>query len=114
MRTAYICGILLLVFLSGCDVFFEDSNNETIEQKSIEELKEEYWEKREIQFREYSTNIDKFYLKEGDTEIVVFAICYDKVICYLSYNYDSGSCFRDQDLVERYCNYKLGEKEEKE
>lgn len=67
---------LLLIFLTGC----------------VEETTEV---KKEIRVIEAKTGFDGFIL----------TFCDDKVICYnVEDGYGaSGSCFRDEDLVRKYC-----------
>ena len=38
----------------------------------------------------------------SDNSFMIETICEDKIVCYSSNSY-SNFCFRDEDLVEKYC-----------
>lgn len=108
--------------------FFEEVEEQAVVEKTAKELQREkeaaekklkdakkaYWEKRGINQYEVHELWVEYWLNDEDTEMKVYAMCYDKVICY--YNGINGGmdCLRDSDLVNRYCNYKLGQTEEEE
>ena len=48
-------------------------------------------------------------IRINNAEVVVYPMCEDNVVCYETgafSNGRAGSCFRDQDLVDKYCKVK--------
>ena len=103
MKLKIIMLLLIIISMLGCEYV------EEVEEPTLEELKKEYWEKQDIDLSvEYENYVRYDMSDKGGNSVFVIAYCRDEVICYDGYS-SGGSCFRDKDLVDKYCNYKLSE-----
>lgn len=88
----FILGILvLIVFMIGCSPAIPHDSMETEDGLVVYEMDDNFME----------LCLEK-NLTDGNCDIIVHAICVDKLICYTIS--DEMICRRDRDLVERYCN----------
>lgn len=53
----------------------------------------------------HANQTERVVMKYFDGNMGIYTICEDRTVCYWSdvYNGESISCFRDTDLVEKYC-----------
>ena len=95
--------LLMVVLLAGCTTKAE-----------VPQYIEDYWADKGMyiidetpQYISYC--LDTFNPNQG-CKNGLYAFCDDGIVCYGLPNIEQAFCFDNQKLIDKYCNYKIGDK----